>query len=82
MSIRSQFRPNGGQFSARFVSDVIQPAGAGIPILGVAQVALDLVQRGVNPRSHGIVLVLLDELMGGLPFAGQSQFHRPKQIIV
>ena len=36
-------------------------------------------QHGVNPRGGGIVFVLLDEFMRGVPFAGQSQFNRLEQ---
>ena len=40
---------DGGQFSARFVGDAVEPVSAAIPITGVGQVALDLVQHRVNP---------------------------------
>ena len=76
-----KFSLNSSQFRARFVGDVFHPVGATIPIAGVAQIALDLVQHGVNPRGRGIVFVLLDELMRGVPLAGQSQFHRLEQFI-
>jgi RNA 3'-terminal phosphate cyclase len=59
-----------------------QPTGATIPVAGVAQITLDFVQHGMNPRGGGVVLVLLDELMRGVPLAGQSQFNRFKQFIV
>jgi len=39
----AEFSPNNSQFSARFVGDTAQPAGAPIPIAAVGQVALDLV---------------------------------------
>jgi len=39
------------------------------------------VQHGMNPRGGG-VLVLLEELMRGVPLVGQSQFNRLKQFIV
>jgi hypothetical protein len=77
---RSEFFPDGSQFRARFIGDVFHPVGAAIPIAGVAKVAFKLVQHGVNPRG-GAVFVLLDDLMRGVPFVGQSQFHRFKQII-
>jgi hypothetical protein len=40
------------------------------------------VQHGVNPRGDDIIFVLLDKLMRGVSFAGQSQFNRPEQIVV
>lgn len=51
------------QFCARFIFDVLHPVGAAIPITGIAQIALDLVQHGMDPRSDGIVFVGLDEFM-------------------
>jgi len=78
----TEFNPDGGQFRARLVFDMVQPAGAAIPIAGVAQVAFDFVQHGMNPRGGGVILVLLDPLMRGIPLSGQSQFHRLEQIIV
>jgi hypothetical protein len=35
----------------------------------------------VNPRGGGVVFVGLDELMRGVPLAGQSQFNRLEQFI-
>ena len=64
------------QFRAWFIFDVFHLVGAAIPIAGVAQITFDFVQHGVNPRGGGVVFILLDELMRGVPFAGQSQFNR------
>ena len=44
---RADFGLNSGQFRARFVSDVVHPVSVVIPIAGVAEVALQLVQHGV-----------------------------------
>ena len=61
---------------------MVHPVGAAIPIAGVAEIALDLVQHGVNPRGGGVVFVLLDQVVRGVPFAGQGQFNRLEQIFV
>ena len=76
-----KFSLDGGQFRARFVVNVLHPVGSAIPIAGIAGVALDFVKHGMNPRG-GAVFELLDELMRGVPFAGQSQFNRFEQVIV
>jgi hypothetical protein len=77
-----EFGLNGGQFSVRFVGDMVHLVGAPIPIAAVAQVTFDLVQHGVNPRGRGVAFVLLDQFMRSVPLAGQSQFNRFEQIIV
>jgi hypothetical protein len=76
-----EFILNRSQFRARFVGDAVHPVSAAIPIAGVAKVAFHLVQHGMNPRGGGVVFVLLDELMRGVPFAGQCQFNRLEQFI-
>ena len=80
-ALRIEFGLDGGQFRARFVGDVAQPVGATIPVAGVAQIAFELVQHGVNPGGGGIVFVALDELMRGVPLAVQGQFNRPEQFV-
>jgi len=77
-----KFGLNCGQFRAQFVVNMVHPVGAAIPIARVAQVALNLVQHGVNPRGGGVVLVMLDELMRGIPLASESEFNRFDQISV
>lgn len=72
---------DGGQFCARFGGDVIHPIGARIPVAGVAQIALDLVQHGGNPRSGGISFASLNDLMRGARFGGQSQLNSFQQIL-
>ena len=76
-----KFSLNRGQFRARFVVNVLHPVGSAIPIAGIAGVAFNLVQHGVNPRG-GAVFELLDDFMRGIPFAGQGQFNRFEQVIV
>jgi hypothetical protein len=46
-----------------------------IPIAGVAGIALDLVEHSVEPGGGGVVLVSLDEVMGGMPVAGESEIY-------
>ena len=82
MVAQTKFNLDSSQFRVRFIFDVFHPVGSAILIASVTQVALNLVQHGVNPRGGGVVFVLLDELMRGIPFASQSQFHRLEQIIV
>ena len=72
MAASEESGPDVSQFRVRFGGDVVQPVGAAIPIAGVAQVALDLVQHRVNPRGGGVVLVSLGQFMRGVPFAGQG----------
>ena len=48
--------------------------------LAVAGIALDLVQHRVNPRCIGVVLVLLHDLVRGIPFAIERQFNGLEQI--
>ena len=81
VAARNEFGLDGGQFRARFVLDALHSVGTAIPITGVAQFAFDFVQHGVNPRSYGVVLELLNELMRGIPFVGQRQFNRAEQIL-
>lgn len=73
---------NGSQFSARFLCDAVHPVGAAIPITAVGLVALDFVQHGVNPRGGGVAFVFLDQIVGGVPLAGKSQFNRFQEIVV
>ena len=73
--------PDDGEFRMRLVDEVGQPVGAAIPIAGVAQVALNLMQHRMNPGGGGIVLVALNDLMRGIPFTGESQFNRPQQLV-
>ncbi len=51
------------------------PVGVAIPIAGVAGVALDFVDDGVNPCGGGIVFVGLDNVVGGIPSAGDGEVH-------
>ena len=71
---------DGSQFLARFISDAIHPVGAAIPVAGVAQIALDLMQDGMNPRGGGVVFIMLDDGVRRVPMAGQRQFNRPEEI--
>ena len=79
--MRPEFGLDGGQFRARFIGDMVHPVGAAIPIAGVAQIAFDLVQHGVNPCGGGVVFLLLNELMRSVPLAGEGQFNGPEQLI-
>ena len=54
---------------------------AAIPIAGVAQVAFNLVQHGMNPRGGSVIFVLLHGFMSGVPFAGESEFNRAEQFV-
>ena len=60
---------------------MVHPVGAPIPIASVAEVALQLVQHGMNLRGGGVVFVLLDDVMRGVPLSGKSQFHRFEEFI-
>ena len=65
---------DGGQFGLGFVVGVGEFAGVTIPVAAVAQVAFDFVDDGVNPGGGGIVVVLLDDAMRGIPLAGKGEF--------
>jgi len=54
---------------------MIHPAGAAIPVAGVAEVAFNLVQHDMNPRGDSVVFMLLDDLMRGVPLASNGQFN-------
>lgn len=56
-----------------------EPSGVPIPVTAVRKVALLFVQHRVNPRRRGVAFVLLDEVVGCIPLAGQGQFHRAEQ---
>lgn len=67
------------EFGHGFVGEVVDAAGATIPIAGVAGIALDLVEHGVDPSGGRVVFVLLDELMRGLPIAGDGEIQRAEE---
>jgi len=50
---------------------VRRPARASIPVVGVAEIAFNAVQPGVDPGAFGVVLRLC-ELVRGLPVAAQA----------
>ena len=66
----------------RLVFDVIESIRATIPITRVAGIAFDLVQHGVNPCGGAIAFVLLNEIVRGVPFAGEREFDGLKQFVV
>jgi hypothetical protein len=63
--------PDLSQFRRSFVGKVLQRPGAAVPIPAVVLVAFNLVQDGVGPGSHYVRFLLLHDLMGGIPLAGQ-----------
>ena len=71
---------NGGQFPARFIGDVLHFSSVAIPIAGIARIAFDLVQHGVDPRRVGVVLELLDNAVRGIPFTGDGKVNGAEQI--
>src|SRR6185503_20723929 len=50
---------DGGELGLGVRVGLVGLAGAGVPVAGVAGVALDLVQHGVDPAGSGVRLVLL-----------------------
>ena len=76
----AEFSLDGGQFRARFVGDVFHLACAAIPIAGVARVALDLVQHGMDPTGRRVVLALHDRVRS-LPVAGTRELDGAAQLV-
>jgi hypothetical protein len=79
---RGQLGLNNKQFLTWIFVDLIQPVGAMIPIAGIAEVAFDFVQHGMNPRGDSIVFVLLHQIMCSVPIAGLRQFNCFQEFIV
>ena len=67
-----EFRLDGGQFGARVSSMILEPSAL-IPIAAVGEIAFDLVQHGVNPRGSGVAFELLNQVVCGVPVAGESE---------
>jgi hypothetical protein len=55
--------------------------GTTIPVAAVVRIPFNLVQDRMDPRSGRVILILLDDIMGGIPLAGQRQFNGFKQIV-
>ena len=79
--IRSQFSLNSGQFCPRFIGNMLHLIRAMIPIAGIAEVAFDFVQYGMDPRG-GAIFILLDDLMRCTPFFIHGQLNCVEQFIL
>ena len=60
---------------------MVQLVGAMIPVFGVAQISFDLVEDGVEPGGNGMV-VLLDDVVRGVPIAGEGEFHGFQKLVI
>src|SRR6185503_16514345 len=71
---------DGGKLGLGVGVGLVGLAGAGVPVAGVAGVALDLVPHGMDPARGGVRLVLLHDLVRAVPIAGDGEVHGAGQV--
>ncbi len=81
LTLTADHIPDHCQLRRWFIGKVLHLPGATIPIPAVVLIPFNLVQDGVKPGGSSIRLVLLHDLMGGIPFTRKRKIDGSKEVL-